>query len=416
MPNISAPASTSVSIVTDEQENKIKSIVDERVKAALAKAANPHDPRDGANYKRWMEGIGSEGSPFGTKLEGNDKAANDSPRMDTRGMIKGFLGSSVVKDFHQRREQKSLSYAIPEEKYWNPAVDRAAGVSGVSTMRTQLATEYAPEIHLTPNRQVRYRDIVPVSGITVGTAKYLKEAASTNSTTMMPENIDPASVTSASQSVAGVTVGSADVKTLTTYIPFPEQLMDDVPELESFLMGRLEANLLDTEDAQIASGDGTGNNMEGFYVDTGVQSILWSTGDTGDTMADAVLNGIIAAWIANYEPDLTTLYPSDFGRIIKDKDSQGRYQIPQVHQNYAPNQLWGKPVIVSTANPIGKAMTGAFKRYSVIRDRMAPTFYLAREHGTFKAANMLFLFINARMVCYRYRSDAFCKVTFDTAP
>lgn len=422
-----------IQTITSEQENAIKKMVDERVKAKLEEADRRQekavDPRNSPNYRRWHGGLGA--SPFGDTAGGEaPEAAQKS--MDYRGVIKEFLGSTEFRNFVDRNERESREFTPSLKSVWgnrrmeralvkghfgDELIYKAAQLTGVSDARTVLATEYESMIHLKPNVATRVRDLMNVVPVDAGTIKMLREAGFTiTNTPMVPENVDPASVTSITNSTLGLTLVTVDIKNIATKVTLPEQYLQDIPQAEQFLEYRLESMGLDVEDSQLLNGDGTGNNILGFYGDSACQSNLWSDGAVGDTQIDAVLNAIILSWLANFEPDAHVMHPQVWGPMVKSKDANKAYLIPQVHQQNAPKVLWGKPVVLTPGAPTGKVLTSSFGASAAIFDRQQPTIYMSRDHGTNRDNNLVTFFLNSRVALGKYRPEATVRTTLDEAP
>jgi HK97 family phage major capsid protein len=101
----------------------------------------------------------------------------------------------------------------------------------------------------------------------------------------------------------------------------------DWPAFQSYCGAELYKQVIDTENDQLLSGDGTGESMTGFYSTSGilVHDAAGDTG-TGETKLDSVEKAItnLRTGPALATADLLVLHPTDWSDMRRTKDSQER--------------------------------------------------------------------------------------------
>jgi HK97 family phage major capsid protein len=157
-----------------------------------------------------------------------------------------------------------------------------------------------------------------------------------------------------------MTAADANVRKIGTYFRISEEMLADTPQLTSYLSARAPEKLLEVEDTQILSGNGTAPNISGIITD----ATAFAAGDLADSVDDANDFDVIVAALnqlagANYNADTILLNPSDFHKILLLKDSQNNYLKDQVYNGLQP-VFMGVKVVLNTAIPAGDFLIGNF--------------------------------------------------------
>ncbi len=212
------------------------------------------------------------------------------------------------------------------------------------------------------------------------------------------------------------------VHTLATSIPVSRQVMRDASLLSQMLNSQLIESLRLTEETQILYGDGTADQLLGFFNNAAIPEYLWSSGTAGDTKIDAIRRAMTLAQLAHFPVEAIMIHPSDWQDIELLKDgaggspNTGNYLLPNVPVSTAQPQLFRVPVIATTALVPGDCLLGAFSVGCALWDREEANIRTADQHEDFFARNMELVLAEERMLFTVYFPESFVRVNFDAAP
>lgn len=263
-----------------------------------------------------------------------------------------------------------------------------------------LIPERMPGIVKPGVRRLRVRDLMSRLPTSNNAVEYLKENAFTNAGSPVAETI------SKPESALTFTIASATVKTIASWIPAAKQILDDLPALRAYINQRLLEGLMDVEDYELVSGDGSGNHLAGLTHEATAYDTARNA--SGDTYIDKINHAISQVEDVLQEADGIILHPRDWRtmQLVKDQASNvGNYVLGGPRGDAQPI-LWGLPVATTTAVQVGHFYVGAFKRYCTVWDRMAAIVEIATEHADFFVRNMVAILAEERIAFTVQRSDA----------
>lgn len=251
------------------------------------------------------------------------------------------------------------------------------GTAGISM--PQLIT---PTPLMIARQELRLRNIMRVRQQNEGYAFYfVRQSTRTNAPSPQVEAGLKAESTYAWDTV------SDQVRTIAHYAKVSRQALDDIPWMQSTIGGELLYGLLVKEEAEILSGTGTGEHLNGLIT----QATAYATGTynvSGDTKLDKLRHMKLQArlaGLATFAPDGIVLNPRDMHDIelIKDEDggtNKGVYVVGDPRQGTAIKFVWGLPVVESDSITYGQALVGAFGTAATLVDRMAATVDISYEN------------------------------------
>lgn len=268
------------------------------------------------------------------------------------------------------------------------------------------------------HRKQRVRDLFGARQTTANLIEYYSVTGLTNNAAAVAERdttTDPDSFGLKPQS--GLTFAPAQdpVRTIAHWEAAHRNVLDDEPQLRGIIDNELLYGLRLAEDAQLMSGSGSGENINGL-LNRSVQTYAWSDGEVGDNKADAVRRAITKVILSNYESTGVVLHPNDWEDIELAKDDNARYLITVAVAVGAESRLWRLPVVDTPVIPEGTFLTGAFGLGAQIWDRSAPSIRMAEQHADFFIRNAVIVLCEQRLALTVKRPDAFVKGTFDAAP
>lgn len=267
-------------------------------------------------------------------------------------------------------------------------------------------------------RRSRVRDLFPARTTNSAVVEYFRQTGFTNNASVVPE-YSSGNFGAKPQSTMTFVGEQAPVRTIAHWEAAHRNVLADEPQLRSIIDNELLYGLRLTEDAQILSGAGTGEDLTGILNTSDIQTYSWSAGATSpvaDTKADALRRAATLAYLAYYEPTGIIVHPSDWEDIELTKNSQGTYLLAMSVAGGAESRVWRIPVIDTPAIAEGTALVGAFGTGAQLYDREAASIRISEQHSDFFVRNAIVVLAEERLALAVKRPEAFVKVTFDAAP
>mgnify|MGYP003630466689 FL=1 len=213
-------------------------------------------------------------------------------------------------------------------------------------------------------------------------------------------------------------LASAQVRKVTAFIKVSKEMLDDVDLIESEIDQELTELINLKIDAQVLSGDGTGQNLTGILENaTAFAPGTFATGAANQvltpTKQDVLRVAINQIDIAELSPNYIVMHPSDVASMDLQKATDGHYILPPFSTS-ANTIIKGIPVVSNTGVAEGTYLVGDFTK-SGVRFREGLTFDVGYENDDF-TKNFVTILAEARLV-HRVKSNyylAFVTGTFVT--
>jgi HK97 family phage major capsid protein len=247
-------------------------------------------------------------------------------------------------------------------------------------------------------RQLTIRDLVAPGNTVSNAIEFAVQTARTNNAAVVAEN------TAKPYSNYTWDLRSFPVRTVAHLVKASRQILDDAPALQSTIDAEMRYGLQFAEEAQLLSGDGTGQNLLGIIPQASAYSAAFTV--TGETAIDRIRMAMLQATIALYPVSGTVLNPTDWTKIEMLKDGMGRYIIGDPQGTTAP-RLWGQPVVASLGMTAGTFLTGAFRYGAQIFDRLAIEVLISTENVDDFEKNMVSIRAEERLAFVVKRPGAF---------
>lgn len=311
------------------------------------------------------------------------------------------VGEMLVKsEAFQSMSQGRAKFARIELK---AAIVNAAGQNQplVSDMRV-------PGIIANPDRVLTIRDLLPVGRTASNLVQFTRENVFTNSAAAQYASPARENVTKPESGIT-FTLENAPVVTLAHFIPVSRQVLDDAPQLQSYVNGRLSFGLKLEEEDQLLNGSGASGNIGGILKAGNFTT--YNRAASGDTKLDTLRKSITQAALAEYPVDAIVLNPADWEEIELTKASDGQYIMANPMIAAGP-QLWGKRIVATNSIPAGTFLTGAFTMGAQLWDRMDAAVQISFEDGDNFKKNMATLLAEERLALTIYRPAAFVSGSF----
>ena len=205
-----------------------------------------------------------------------------------------------------------------------------------------------------PTRPIHIRQLLSLGSTQSDVVRFVKESGYSNGAAPTAEGV------TLTQSDFDMTASDANVRKIGTYFRISEEMLADTPQLTSYISARAPEKLLEVEDTQILSGDGTGANLSGIIGDAAdfAAGSLAGTVESANEF-DVIVASLNQLALANYNADTILLNPSDFHKILLLKDTTNNYLKDQVYGGLQPSFM-GVKVILNTAISAGTFLIGNF--------------------------------------------------------
>jgi len=267
-------------------------------------------------------------------------------------------------------------------------------------------------------RRSRVRDLFPARTTNAAVIEYFRQTGFTNAADTVAER-SGSNFGAKPQSTMTFVGEQAPVRTIAHWEAAHRNVLSDEPQLRSIIDNELLYGLRLTEDNQILSGSGTGEDLAGILNNSSIQTYAWSSGATtpvADTKADAVRRAATLAYLAYYEPTGIIVNPNDWEDIELTKNSNGTYLLAISVAGGAESRIWRIPVIDTPAIASGTALIGAFGTGAQLYDREAASIRISEQHSDFFVRNAVVVLAEERLALAVKRPESFVKVTFDAKP
>jgi len=256
-------------------------------------------------------------------------------------------------------------------------------------------------VELYPLRPLSVVDYIPMGTTDKDTIKYMKETTFTNN---------------AAEAAAGGTYGEAaialtetsdEVEKIATWLPVTDEQLEDVPGITSYLDQRLTYMVKARLDGQILEGDGSTPNLLGTLNLNSIQSQAKGTDPTPDAIYKA-FTLVRATGFA--EPTVLFINPTDWQAIRLLRTADGIYIFGNP-QDPGSDQIWGKPVVQTTAVTVNTAICGDYQMYSMLFMKRGIEFQVTNAHDDFFIKGKQAVRADMRCAMVHFRDTAFCKIT-----
>jgi HK97 family phage major capsid protein len=271
-----------------------------------------------------------------------------------------------------------------------------------------------PGVYGIARQGLRIRDLMRVVPQSIGGAfDYAIQNVRTNATSPQIETSPKA------ESTYLWTTGTDQIRTIAHYTNVSRQALSDVPWMQNTLNSELIYGLKVKEEAEILSGSGTGQDLNGIITQsTAFNTSTYNTGSWQriDQLRKAKLQAALAG-LGTYAPSAFVLHPSDVAAIDLTKDSFGRYLIGDPQGTVIEvKTMWDLPVVESFSMTAGTFLVGAFDTAATLIDRQEVTVEVSYEHASNFVQNLATVLCEERIGLAVQMPTAFVHGSFSTSP
>ena len=352
--------------------------------------------------------VKSEVSGMATKLNerldamevANKKQFNSQKKVTFKSALQEALDNGAVEGI-AKGNSRSASFEL-----------KADMTIGADFTGEVIPADRVPGYKFDPTRPVHVRQLLATGSTQSDVVRYVKESGYSNGAAATAEG------TTLGQSDFDMTAADANVRKIGTYFRISEEMLADTPQLTSYLSARAPEKLLEVEDAQILSGDGTGANLSGIITDaadfdTSSNGAFYQSVESANEF-DVIVAALNQLSLLNYSADCIMLNPTDFNKILLLKDSTNKYLKDQVYNGLQPS-FSGVKVIQNTAIAAGTFLIGNFGIGTQLWVRQGVNVEFFREDGTNVRDGFVTVRVSERVALTNYLPNAFVNGSFATA-
>ena len=352
--------------------------------------------------------VKSEVSGMATKLNerldamevANKKQFNSQKKVTFKSALQEALDNGAVEGI-AKGNSRSASFEL-----------KADMTIGADFTGEVIPADRVPGYKFDPTRPVHVRQLLATGSTQSDVVRYVKESGYSNGAAATAEGA------TLGQSDFDMTAADANVRKIGTYFRISEEMLADTPQLTSYLSARAPEKLLEVEDAQILSGDGTGANLSGIITDAAdfdvsASGAFYQSVDSANEF-DVIVAALNQLSLLNYSADCIMLNPTDFNKILLLKDSTNKYLKDQVYNGLQPS-FSGVKVIQNTAIAAGTFLIGNFGIGTQLWVRQGVNVEFFREDGTNVRDGFVTVRVSERVALTNYLPNAFVNGSFATA-
>ena len=224
------------------------------------------------------------------------------------------------------------------------------GGSPVENVDTLVPTDRRAGITPGAFRSLRVTDLLNTVPTTSNAWQFVRELLFTNNAAEVAEGAAKA------ETVLTFEDATVNIRTIAHFIKASNQILADAPALAAYIDGRLRYGVDLREDAQLITGNGTGQNISGMLASGNFTAFSPTTGDTALDSLNRAKYAIIGA---DYVPDGVLMNPADWGAIERLKTSDLAYVVGNPFGQIVPI-VWGLPVVASNNMTAGSFLMADF--------------------------------------------------------
>ncbi len=350
------------------------------------------------------------------------KASEQIDELKKKSSTFGMGGGNPTKGFHSELSEKlesrkdQLKEFKANKKGFGSIELESKAVGNVTSAGSLTGTYFVspttiPGIDVKPYEAIHMRNLLPVGTTNSNVVRYVRDNGGEGGPAMVAEGAAKPQIDRDLQ------IYDANVRKIATYFRVPEEMIDDIPYLTSFLSQIGLEEVMAVEDAQILYGDGTGQNLSGLFTNATAfaagTSVVGATANIFDVLLAAKKQGRVA----KYNPSIALMSPVDFYDLMVKKDSTGNYLFLGGGNGLDATSVIntrGLRIIEHTAITAGDFLVFDPLKAAIF-DRSGTTvrFYDQDQDNAIK--NLITIVIEKRLALPIYQPAAFIKGTFATA-
>jgi HK97 family phage major capsid protein len=326
--------------------------------------------------------------------------------------VAGVFGAGSIKSFEGEIEEllNSKKNELKARHKFNLELERKA-VGDISATNTTGSYFITPDtrsgVILKPYEAIHMRNILPVGRTGSSVVRYVRDNGGEGG---------PAPVamgTTKPQMDRDLSIEDANVRKIASYIRVPEEMIEDIDYLTTFLTNIGTQETIKVEDAQIIYGDGTGQNLSGLFTNATAFAAGAAVIGASSNRYDVLRAARLQLRKAQRVPSFALVSPFDYFMLTSVKDTTNNYVLQGGGNGLIPN-IDGVPIIETTAVTDGDFLMGDRNAAEIdFRTNLSIRFFEQDQNNAIQ--NMVTIVIEERLALPIYYTSGFVKGTFAAA-
>jgi HK97 family phage major capsid protein len=248
-------------------------------------------------------------------------------------------------------------------------------------------------------RPLSVADLLATDQTTGSQLRYVVEGTATSAAAGVAEGgVKPESTLGLSETVE-------PVKKIATVLPISDELLEDAPNVQAYINGRLSLFVRIEEERQLLYGTSGGNEVTGILTRSGVQN----HNATGGTAIAEIREMITKSRTSFLEPDGLLIHPNQWESIELYRSTTGEFQVDPFKAG--PRTLWGLPVVVTNTIGAGTVLLGSFRQGARLYRRGGVSLEATNSHSDWFVRDITAIRAEQREALAVYRPASFVRGT-----
>jgi HK97 family phage major capsid protein len=268
-----------------------------------------------------------------------------------------------------------------------------------------VVPQYVPGIQF-PQRRLVVADLFAQGVTNTGMVTFMREKTFTNAAAAVAQGA------AKPESALVFESATSKVEKVAHWLPVTEEMLEDVPQLQSYIDARLSLGVEIAEEDELLNGTGVSPHILGILLTPGLTA-SYPQPATGENNADTLAKQTLAVYGASFlMPDGYVLNPANWATTVLLKDGTNNYLVGNPFgASLVASSLWGLPVAVTPAIAAGTGLVGAFKTGAQVFRHGGIRVESSNSHQDYFVKNLVAIRAEERLALATYRPAAFGTVT-----
>ncbi len=327
----------------------------------------------------------------------------DAPKVDTRSLAERFVQSTNVQEYRSYGIGRGGRAGIELK-----GVEARALITTTSTVNLSPNQRIPGIVPTVADRTPRLANLMNTVQVSGNAIEYVRDntPAPAGAAAEVPEGTLKPEATYTWELVTDT------VKTIAHWTDITRQALDDEPQLQGLVQGRLFYGLAHRVDTAILNGNGLGANITGLLNTPG---ILTNAPAVAEAQVVTIRRSITQVQVNEYAANAVVMHPENWQILELSTDTTAAWRVTTNPQEAMTPRIWGLDVIPTTAIAVGTALVGDFAMGATLYDRQAPALYVTDSDADKFRSNIITLLAELRVGLGVNRPKAFSRVTFNGA-